>query len=69
MIGRYCVPRMIVARPLAVPIPRPLMAFGPTRLNLRVGEDGIERKVTLSQTNTHQKAGLTWEHFVACLVQ
>ena len=28
-------PRMIVARPRAVPIPLPLMAFGPTRLNLR----------------------------------
>ena len=30
---------MIVARPRAVPIPRPFMAFGPTRLNLvqRVG--------------------------------
>jgi hypothetical protein len=27
-------PLMIVARPLAVPIPRPLIAFGPTRLNL-----------------------------------
>lgn len=25
---------MIVARPLAVPIPLPLIAFGPTRLNL-----------------------------------
>lgn len=25
---------MIVARPRAVPIPRPLIAFGPTRLNL-----------------------------------
>jgi len=28
------IPRMIVARPRAVPIPLPLMAFGPTRLNL-----------------------------------
>lgn len=27
-------PRIIVARPRAVPIPRPRMAFGPTRLNL-----------------------------------
>lgn len=25
----------MVARPLAVPIPRPFIAFGPTRLNLR----------------------------------
>jgi hypothetical protein len=29
------IPRMIVARPRAVPIPRPRIAFGPTRLNLR----------------------------------
>jgi hypothetical protein len=28
------VPRMMVARPRAVPIPLPLIAFGPTRLNL-----------------------------------
>jgi hypothetical protein len=28
------IPRMIVARPRAVPIPLPLIAFGPTRLNL-----------------------------------
>ena len=28
-------PRMIVALPRAVPIPLPLIAFGPTRLNLR----------------------------------
>lgn len=28
------VPRMIVALPRAVPIPLPLIAFGPTRLNL-----------------------------------
>jgi len=27
-------PRIMVARPRAVPIPRPRMAFGPTRLNL-----------------------------------
>ena len=26
---------MMVARPRAVPIPLPLIAFGPTRLNLR----------------------------------
>lgn len=30
-------PLIIVARPLAVPIPRPLIAFGPTRLNLPNG--------------------------------
>ena len=28
-------PRMIVALPRAVPIPLPLIAFGPTRLNLQ----------------------------------
>jgi len=28
-------PRIMVARPLAVPMPRPLIALGPTRLNLR----------------------------------
>jgi hypothetical protein len=28
------IPRMIVALPRAVPIPLPLIAFGPTRLNL-----------------------------------
>ena len=28
-------PRMIVALPRAVPIPLPLIAFGPTRLNLK----------------------------------
>lgn len=30
---------MIVARPRAVPIPLPLMAFGPVRLNLERAED------------------------------
>ena len=30
----HCAPLIIVARPLAVPIPRPLIALGPTRLNL-----------------------------------
>ena len=33
---------MIVARPRAVPIPLPLMAFGPVRLNLKQGEVGNE---------------------------
>ena len=37
-------PRMMVARPRAVPIPRPRMAFGPTRLNL----------LNLSPRATHQ---------------
>lgn len=33
------IPRMMVARPRAVPIPLPLIAFGPTRLNLRMKLD------------------------------
>lgn len=36
------IPRIIVARPRAVPIPRPLMALGPTRLNLFKGYGGFE---------------------------
>jgi hypothetical protein len=34
------VPRRMVARPRAVPIPRPFMALGPTRLNLEEGREG-----------------------------
>ena len=32
------IPRMIVARPLAVPIPLPRIALGPTRLNLAIDQ-------------------------------
>jgi len=42
-------PLMIVARPLAVPIPRPRIAFGPTRLNLSYG---------IQKPNTYVNGGL-----------
>jgi hypothetical protein len=35
-------PRIIVARPRAVPIPLPLIAFGPTRLNLYQKSENTE---------------------------
>lgn len=35
-MNKEILPRMIVARPRAVPIPLPLIALGPTRLNLRL---------------------------------
>lgn len=60
-------PRIIVARPRAVPIPRPLMAFGPTRLNLFKGYGKFE--------SVRVKAGSriepirTWVHFVTYLEQ
>lgn len=38
------VPRMIVARPRAVPIPLPLIALGPTRLNLYEKRQHIDRE-------------------------
>lgn len=57
-------PRIIVARPRAVPIPLPLMAFGPTRLNLctsifhhRISHEGVhyrqERKLR-SRPSTYE---------------
>lgn len=42
---------MIVARPRAVPIPLPLMAFGPTRLNLI--RTKVRRKMTSKKNHSH----------------
>lgn len=47
-IGAY-EPRIMVARPRAVPIPRPRMAFGPTRLNLLC----LSRGAVNQQIRTH----------------
>jgi hypothetical protein len=49
-IKRRHIPRMMVARPRAVPIPRPRIAFGPTRLNL--GGTARER---VSETERRQR--------------
>lgn len=49
----------MVARPRAVPIPRPRMAFGPTRLNLLSLSRGL-----LDQLFEH-----TSEHSGACLAR
>ena len=52
-------PRIMVARPRAVPIPRPRMAFGPTRLNL----------LCLSCGAVNYKLKPTSEHSAACLAR
>lgn len=48
---------MIVARPRAVPMPLPLIAFGPTRLNLM--------DLYLASSCLMKALGLTLAHFVA----
>ena len=52
-------PRMIVALPRAVPIPLPLIAFGPTRLNL-------QRTRMMISPPSHHKIVLTSARSVAC---
>jgi len=51
---------MIVARPRAVPMPRPLIALGPTRLNLVEKVSCYE-----AMTRPRRLGGLTWGHFAA----
>ena len=50
---------MIVARPRAVPIPLPFIAFGPTRLNL--GEKGSEKRSTRTNEE-HNVHGRVLQH-------
>lgn len=64
----YCTPLIIVARPLAVPIPRPLIALGPTRLNLK---HTMARKSDYKFPGENRRCDemciepLTWEHSAA----
>lgn len=54
---------MIVARPRAVPIPLPLIAFGPTRLNLSM-------KIILAESNgAHGERVRASVRSAACLGQ
>ncbi len=52
------IPRMMVARPRAVPIPLPLIALGPTRLNLR--------KYALRRGSTRRERRLALVRSAAC---